>query len=363
MAILNKEIAYKAIQKFFRDRPFVFFGTGTSCAMDIRFGMGALREELIKTITPESLSPVQKRQWESVLSNLSKSGDLETAMNKISDKVLLDRVINITGGFVASVDSEYSYKILSGDSKWPAINLIKKLLGSLTPDCPYLPILTPNYDMLFEYACCKEQIPYTNGYVGGIVKAQHWKTAIQRFVVEKKRLVKSKYKTIKTLSNHIRLFKVHGSLNLFDLGNRVIENDSWMWKPPSSVRRMIITPGLSKYEVAHRYRTELLSQADEEIQKASSFLFLGYGFNDNHLDNSIKNKIVNENCNCLIITKDINANILDLANSASSVWVVSKGAELNGTTIYNQNYRPLQIKSMDLWDFVVFASTILGDKS
>ena len=39
---LTKESAYQAIAEFFTEKPFVLFGTGTSCALDLNFGMPAL---------------------------------------------------------------------------------------------------------------------------------------------------------------------------------------------------------------------------------------------------------------------------------------------------------------------------------
>ena len=43
---LTEEIAVTAIREFFGDKPFVFFGTGMSCALDSRFGMPSLKDEL-----------------------------------------------------------------------------------------------------------------------------------------------------------------------------------------------------------------------------------------------------------------------------------------------------------------------------
>ena len=60
--ILTKEIAYKALQNFFDQKPFVLFGTGTSCAVDTAFGMGALKEHLEKTISLKDLTGEQKKR-------------------------------------------------------------------------------------------------------------------------------------------------------------------------------------------------------------------------------------------------------------------------------------------------------------
>ena len=154
---------------------------------------------------------------------------------------------------------------------------------------------------------------------------------------------------------------MHGSLNLFDYDNRVVENNTWIWNPPEVLKRVLVTPGLSKYQSALMYRKDLLSTADLEIENASSFLFLGYGFNDPHLDSSIKKKIGNGDCKCLVITRDVNPRINELINVSSSVWVITKGNTLNDTTIYNSQYsEPLELKDVRLWDFLEFTSDVLG---
>ena len=53
-------MAINSIRDFFRDKPFVFFGTGMSCALDARFGMPALKDELSQRITPDAQAPEQE---------------------------------------------------------------------------------------------------------------------------------------------------------------------------------------------------------------------------------------------------------------------------------------------------------------
>ena len=57
---LTKEIAYKALQDFFTNKPFVLFATGTSCAVDLAFGMAALEDYLKNEIPKCGLTKQQK---------------------------------------------------------------------------------------------------------------------------------------------------------------------------------------------------------------------------------------------------------------------------------------------------------------
>ncbi|MEH6533606.1 MAG: hypothetical protein V7735_19985 [Photobacterium frigidiphilum] len=46
---MTQEIAYQALQDFFTDIPFIMFAMGTSCAVDLGFGMPDLEKHLRST--------------------------------------------------------------------------------------------------------------------------------------------------------------------------------------------------------------------------------------------------------------------------------------------------------------------------
>ena len=170
-------------------------------------------------------------------------------------------------------------------------------------------------------------------------------------------------KTYKYLK-HVRLYKVHGSLNFFFHHDAFIENNAWMWDPPPFANRVIITPGISKYQVLQSYRQELLTSADTAIDKANRFLFLGYGFNDTHLESYITNKLIKQGCQGLIITRDSNSRIENLIENADNLWLVCKmrGDAAIGTRIANNKYRGwLELPTRRVWDIITFKTEVLGE--
>jgi len=156
---LTKEIAYNEFQKFFQDKPFVLFGTGMSCAVDNNFGMGALEEKLKCQMGKESLSDKQKDEWNGVLQSLENTVDFETAMNKVTNEELINKIVKITGDFISTLDCEHSIKILNNSETWPGLTLFKKLVAKTPGTDRKLHAATPNYDMLAEYAFEKGNIP------------------------------------------------------------------------------------------------------------------------------------------------------------------------------------------------------------
>lgn len=360
---LTEETAIKAMRDFFRAKPFIVFGSGMSCALDERFGMNALKKVLVERIQKLNLADRKKSEWDTVISQLDNAVDLENALNAVSDKDLLKHIIKITGDFIAEIDKIYAYRIAGGKIQWPATRLFKKLVDTLPEGDRILHVLTPNYDMLFEYACDAAGIPYTNGLFGGVERRKDWE-AVSRAMSEPERICRNrKMKTVYKHKKHIRLYKVHGSLNFFFHQNSFIENDAWMWAPPDFAERVIITPGLSKYQMLQKYRQELLQSADVAIDRATHFLFLGYGFNDSHLEEYIKRKLITQTCQGLIVTRDSNERIESLLKQSDNLWLVCKMEDetANGTRIYNKQYEDwLMLSNKSIWDIGEFTTQILG---
>ena len=361
--MLSEEIAVAAIRDFFADKPFVFFGTGMSCALDTRFGMPSLKDELPVTVAPDSQDPEQVRQWNAVMEALQSDDDLETALNDVTDSTLIQKIVSATGRIISHLDREYALKISNSEVEWPATSFFKRLVDTLPESDRVLHVLTPNYDTLFEHACDSVGILYTSGFFGGLERQIDW-TAVNQSMLRVQKVIRGRrledsYKH----RNHVRLYKVHGSLNLFFHKNTVVENSAWMWKAPEFANRVMITPGLSKHEMLQNYRQELLKPADEAIDKSHRFLFVGYGFNDSHLETYIKQKLITQACKGLIVTRDSNPRMESLLKQAQNLWLVCKVQEsgLEGTRIFNKQYADwLILPTKKLWDIETFTTDILG---
>lgn len=170
---LTKEIAYQALQKFFQEKPFVLFGTGTSCAVHPDYGMPALSRHLLENIPRQGMTPEQQTQWDSVTKALVEGKDLESAMDGVKDENLIRRIVNSTADLAISLDRKYGRKILLAKTDWPALSLFKCLMKMLISDRA-LHMATTNYDLLAEYAFEQADIPYIAGFVGGVCRRLDW---------------------------------------------------------------------------------------------------------------------------------------------------------------------------------------------
>jgi hypothetical protein len=250
----------------------LFFGTGTSCAMDKWFGMPALAEHLKKKLNAVP-------GWEQVASQLESGRSLEQALTEQGlCSATKTKIQQGTGDYVAEVDGSVRNDVLLGNKRWVGERLLKALTQRLPPRNPRLPVVTANYDMLIEYACAAQGIRCTIGFLGDLIRVWNWEGAQDSLNQRRVSQVGSRSMVHSNPLPRVELFKVHGSINRFATSNGQVECDLWMGQVPAGCNRVIAAPGDQKYEeYAGNINTAALGiQAQDE---AMAFAIIGYGFN------------------------------------------------------------------------------------
>ena len=360
----KKAILDGLIDMFSQNRRWLlFFGTGTSCALDKRFGMPALAAHLKKE---KELSATD--DWAQVESQLASGHSLEEALTGVglhpATKTLIQQK---AGDFVAEIDRSVRNDVLLGKKHWVGERLLKALTGRLPPRNPRLPVVTANYDMLIEYACASQSIRCTSGFLGDLMRVWNWEGVQDS--LNQCRVSRSASRTMK-LTNplpRVELLKVHGSINRFATGNRQVECDLWTVEVPVGCERVIAAPGDQKYEqYADNIPTAALGiKAQDE---AMAFAVIGYGFNDPHLHKGIFARVRQENCPLLVLTFDLaDEKIEELRKLGTRVWILiapKLGAGKNNearTAVYMPGREdPLVLEGERLWSCDSFAEVILG---
>ena len=358
---LTKEVAYQEVGEFFTEKPFVLFGTGTSCALDLNFGMPALENHLRNELS-RGLDEEQEKQWQQVVTALDDgSHDFESAMDFVTDDALISQIVEFTASFVAYHDNTYAHQIMAGSCDWPAGSLISKLVSSLPQADKQLHVATPNYDLLAEYAFVRYKIPYLTGFHGGFLSLYDWNEAKKTVQSIQRAQGKPRLPPKIVEKKHIRLHKPHGSLNTFEWEAQLVECNSWILNKPEGVMRAMITPGTAKYQRLHRDRAQL-AEYDSAVSNHTSFLFLGFGFNDSQLvNNAFRQKLEQDQCKALVITRDTNPRIEEWLTKCPNMWLVCKQSDSDNSRIYNAKYSDwLLIDDKELWRFDAFTNEFLG---
>lgn len=339
-------------------------GTGTSIAVDAELGMPALARHLIAAI------PENTTGWKAVAKRLEQRDDLETALTGINPtESLHNEIAKHTATFVAQKDAALRDDVLTGNKPWVGESLLKQLMRGLSPTWPRLPIVTPNYDMLIEYACSKANIPYITGYHGGIIRRQDWSKARERLCRLNTVTMGGKRRDTITPIPCVELMKVHGSINMFkNKDNELFENDMWVNEHPDNYKPMIAPPGETKFQDTLNFHGPLFREASQAIGTATAFFVIGYGFRDKHINREILERVRNHKCPLIVLTLEPSAELDPLPSMEKTVWVITGiqnrtngKTDPAGTRFANGNEELCgDYNGVTLWKSDVFTKQILG---
>lgn len=340
-------------------------GTGASVAMDAELGMPALRGHLLASI------PKDTDGWIPIAEKLRRGIDLETALKGMNlTESLQNEIAKYTARFVTKKDTALRDDILTGKKLWGGEPLLQQLMRGLSPTWPRLPIVTPNYDMLIEYACSKANIPCITGYHGGIMRRQDWSKARERLYRLNLVTMGGKRRSTVTPIPCVELMKVHGSINLFRCNSNgsFVENDIWTARCPADYTPMIAPPGNTKNDEVMDSYGRLFGEALQAIDKATAFFVIGYGFRDEHIHQIILERVRDHECPLIVLTLDPSTELNQLPAMGKDAWVitgmqnqVNAKTDPSGTCFVNGNKELSgDFDGVTLWQSDVFTKQILG---
>lgn len=275
------DIISRQAQDYYKNTPVIILGSGASAAFDMS-GMWGLSQHLIDTIETEDLTEADICSWQKLCELLQDNIDLETALHRVSlSPELTNRVVLSTWRLLVPQDMAVFEKSLSDSGLFPLGLLLKHMLRSTTKQ---INIITTNYDRLAEYACEQENIHhysgFSHGYRGSLVKKDYLKC-----------------------SRQVNIWKVHGSLGWFVNKQGVIVSLGNVHSIPEGLTPLIVTPGIEKYRNTHKepYKTTI-HEADDVIDAASSYLCIGFGFNDDHIQEKLVNRCAKDDATIIVVT-------------------------------------------------------------
>lgn len=293
---MDKHTFFKIVQLYTGDKPLLLIGTGGTIPYGIP-GMNKLAEHLISALDDKYESD---SGWDTFIARINSGLDLESALTDINLKdAILNDIIMQTWLLVSDADIDLLTKIISDKEMLPLSQLIYKMYTP-TPQC--VNIITTNYDRVIEYACDQVKLPTDVRFSGNYFKSFSNSEIRSR--------------------NIVNLIKVHGSLDMFKDKDDFVYSIPLQRTIPSGFIPEIITPG------ANKYRALLTSQcadmkhiADNLVDKAKSFLCIGYGFNDSQIQRNIIEGIRNGKP-IVVVTKQLSDIAIGLIINSSSKYVI-----------------------------------------
>ncbi len=333
--------------------------------MEAELGMPALAKHLLATI------PENTTDWKPVAKRLEQEDDLEIALTGINlTGPLQTEIAKYTAKFITKIDAALRDDVLTANEAWVGEPLLKQLMRGLSPTWPRLPVVTPNYDMLIEYACTKAKIPYVTGYHGGIMRQQDWPKARERLYRLNSVDVRGKRRATITAIPCVELMKVHGSINLFrrNSDNTFVETNIWTAGCPADYTPLIAPPGVAKSKDVLKFYDRLFGEALQAIDKATAFFVIGYGFRDEHIHQKILDRVRNHECPLIVLTLDPSTELDQLPTMGKNVWVITGiqnqttgETDPCGTRFVNGNEELSgDFNGITLWQSDIFTKKILG---
>ncbi len=325
---------FKKTQRIVNDIPVLLVGTGASIPFGIP-GMSGLAEHLLNSLREKY---VEDATWVVIAKRLEEGEDLESAMTDVNpspSKELVNDIVFETWRLINSYDLQCGQRIF----REPQSSL-SKLIGYLfTTSKALVNIITTNYDRLIEYSCDKGSVPVADGFKGYCFK----RFSGDSFASKKM----------------VNLFKVHGSLDYFKYKNGEPCSIPLQQEIPDDYIPDIIPPGSDKYrDVLRGVHRDLLQKADSCMNSASSYLCIGYGFNDEQIQEKLLSGL-RDGKPILVVTKKISDQALALISSNSSNFVIITEDSLNHT-MFNVNGTVTVVEG-DYWTIDGLLNIITGE--
>ncbi|AUM13041.1 SIR2 family protein [Ketobacter alkanivorans] len=337
MALMSIE---KQAQDYYARAPLIVLGSGASAAYGMS-GMGKLANYLIEHTDVSDLPEKDQSNWVSFCEALNSGVGLETALHQVQvSEALTGKIINHTWTLINREDLEIFKRSLEGNDRYSLGILLSHMFRS---SISTINIITTNYDRLAEYACDKENIHHYTGFTHGYFRQLSQPSEVK-------------------VSRKANIWKVHGSLDWFESPLKDVIGLSHLEEIPAGYLPQIVTPGTQKYQRTHLepYRS-IINNADLAITNAASYLCVGYGFNDEHIQPKLMRKCARQGAPITIVTYALSeATKKHVINGGVNNYLaIERGAHDDQSVIYSSLEKEPVVVEKNLWSLQGYLTLIM----
>ena len=332
------------MQDHFTDGLVTIVGSGLSVAEGLP-GMTGLARHLMEQV-PDRLEGDSKAGWRPIAEELAFGTDLETALQKhAATPALEDLIVELTSELILAAEARILGRAIEKTIQLRFSRLIPHMLKPKTG----IPVITTNYDRLIELAVELEGLRLDTLFVGSHIGVLNPSESKYGLCIGVKQIKKD---VVRTYAKHALVLKPHGSLDWHMRGTAPVRCSTSLPRP------LIITPGLNKYQNGYNRPFDThRNRANQEIDRASGFLVIGYGFNDDHLQTHLVPRI-RDGVPTLILTHQLSSQARQIAESSPSVIALTC-SENGGGTVVMTNGTSEVIPSSGMWDLGRFVEEVL----
>ena len=328
------------IQQHMSDGLVTIIGSGLSCAEGLP-SMADLAAQLEASLGP-LLSGTVATEWVSLLPKIRSMGLEPALLSQPPSAELGDAMRQEVGRFIAGRERSVVAEVFQGKRVLRFTKLLKHLLRPTTG----VQVVTTNYDRLIEVAAEEAGLGVDtmfNGVFAARINEREARLGFCRNVTLHKGAAHYQY------AERLVINKPHGSLDWYDRMGTPVRHCGEIL----DATRLIIPPGQSKYRDGYTSPFDLhRERGNKAIDRASRFLIIGYGFNDDHLETHLTQRI-RSGVPTVLLTHSLSAKaklVLNLSahvfaledatvGAAPATRVFSNGAidVFNGITLWDLN--------------------------
>ena len=339
------ESAYKSVQDCLASAPVIVLGSGHSCAFDIP-SMPQLTDYIRSKVSNE-VAPDDNQTWntfEEKIEHLS----LEATLQEIQlSQRLTNLIIQKTWDCIFPADRKVLENIIQNIDYLPLSRLYRHLFDSTHHR---IQLITTNYDCLAEYAADAAGYAWATGfgygYIGNRYNHNHSLTISKG----------------STAFRMVDVWKVHGSLNWYRDPDGYTYYLPSVTAPPTNYSPVIVTPGIDKYKRTHEepFRT-IIAGADSAMDAGRSFLCIGYGFNDEHIQPKLLEKCRRDEKSIVVLAKELTeAAKKVLLDGHCKRFVAFEQSGSSGTRMFNPKHLTgVELTGINLWSLGTLLDRIL----
>lgn len=319
------------IQSFLENSPLIVLGSGASMAYGLP-SMDALATEIVS-----HHEEINDDGFDDFCIRLDTT-DIETAIDESSLKPeTLQLIREITWNYINSCDLNFFNGGIC-EENFVMAKLLKKVIQ---PSPNSVSVITTNYDRIAEYAADIIEATTITGFEGALIKKQ----SLPSISLQNKR--------IRARERTVSIWKVHGSLDWFISDTNIIRSYPFSTKIPNGFSPLIVPPGKNKYSVTHDepYRS-IISEADKAFISAGSYLCIGYGFNDEHIQPKLLAEI-QKGKPIVVLAKKITPSCRKhLIDTKINKCIVIECADIGKTKVYGNGWS--EIYDGNFWNLEEF---------
>ena len=285
--------------------------------------------------TPSQLTDADSDIWQDFVTEL-RTRDLENTLSlvDVSDH-LSDYIVKQTWKYINDADQQVFAQVIGNRNLFPLTRLYKHLFDSTNYT---VSVVTTNYDRLAEYAADCSNYQHYTGFSNGYFR--HRQTVAYPSSVQSSSRIRT-----------VDIWKVHGCIDWFVDGENRTFAVPLAKSIPASCNPAIVTPGVAKYERTHQepFRSAI-SGADNALLQSKSYLCIGFGFNDAHIQPKLEERWQLGEALLVILTKKLTESAKAMLAKANGQQFLALESGKHGTIIWSNDYPDGHVlENMDLW--------------